>query len=112
MAIDLGSETVLKQERTSAVMRSTPARDTMPETIASMSMIIYREIIRRAPDGSVLSVTQITPPHVFTFAELEASPACAAYVLSCNAVSLLQMLGRESALYDALSVERNAAQAP
>jgi hypothetical protein len=111
MAIELGTETATKQERSAQITRNTPARDTPLSAALSTTLVIQREVARRDDTGAVLSVTPITPAYVFTYADLAASPAVAAYVASCGAQSLAELMGREAVLYDALIAERKAAAA-
>jgi hypothetical protein len=110
MAVELGSRTVNKQERSLSVTRSMPARDTATESALAVQLIIQRERIGRDAEGAVLFSALITPAYVFSYAELSASPAVAAYVTACGASSLAQLMAREADLYDALIAERIAAQ--
>jgi len=105
MSRDLGTKNVTSQERSATVIRVTPARDTAQASLDAVRVVIQREVVVRDVDGAVMAVKLITPSFTFTYAELEASPAVAAYLAACGAASLLEIFGREAALYDALIVE-------
>lgn len=107
MAINLGSETIEKQERSASVTRVTPARNTDADAAAAVQLVIQRERVLRSSGGEVLGSTPISPAYVFSLAEMMASPAVAAYVAACGASSLIELMGREAAFYDALVIERN-----
>jgi len=109
MALDLGSETSRKQERSASVTRHVPARTSALESLVAMRVEIQREVARRDADGVVQSTTSITPAYSFSYADLAASPAVAAYVAACGAASLPALISREADLYDALIAERKAA---
>lgn len=109
MALDLGSETSVKQERTAQVVRSTPARDNPKDAALAVTVTVQRQIARRDGAGVVLDTTMVTPAYTFTYTDLAASPAIKAYLDALGQPSLAAVMTLEAALYDALVAERKAA---
>lgn len=103
MAIDLGSKTLLGQERTHRVTRFTPAD-------GSYRVLIERERVYRDGQGALIARDDVNPSADLSVAEIAASPHMATYLTACQAArSINDLIAAESVLYDGLFTDFVAA---